>query len=146
MLLWQIGMGWMYDRLAAIPELATLIGSGANAKAFPATKVPKDVSPPYLTVSRATLESSRPIGGREDSTTMLVDVSLWATGNDDTPLVAAMDAIMVSLGETEPEMHEGAQVSCAAVGDLPPNDPPAAPGDPEMVRLGKVFEVFVGAT
>lgn len=143
---WQIGLTWLASKLASIPAVTALIGSGASAKAFVAGNVPPEVVAPYLTVWRVSTIQAQAIGSPPSATTMMVDVALWALGNDDTSLIAAMDAIAAALDDCPPELSNARNVSCGSAGDLPPAPPPQTPGDPEHVRLGKTYEIFIGAT
>lgn len=143
---WQIGMTWLSGKLAGIPELTALIGSGNDARAFIAGRVPGDAVAPYLTVARVSTIQAQPIGQPPVATTMLIDVALWDLGNDDSTITPVYDAIASALDECDPELSHGKNISCAVAGDMPPEPPPQTPGDPEYVRIGKTYEVFIGAT
>lgn len=143
----QIGIAWLYTKLQTITALTDLIGSGANAKAYEAGKVPATTTFPYLVMQVVDQQIATPIGGLPNAWNTIVDLALWTSGNSDAALIPANDAIYAALGNCDPEMYSGGgyQVSCGAVMPLPPAPPPVTPGDPEVVRLGYSFEIFVGA-
>jgi hypothetical protein len=146
MLDWQVALGFLYTTLSALTPLTNVIGSGANARAYEAGKVPEAAQFPYLTVQRTSFAIAHPVGGSVQATAQLFDVVLWALGTSDASISAAFAAIDGALADTDPVMYSGYQVSSAVVGEIPPAPPPQQPGDPETVRLGRTYEIFVGAT
>lgn len=142
-------LGWLYGKLNGISAVTALLG-GDGGKMFLAGQIPPEVAPPYLTVYQRSLVVAHPIGGPVTAQTYLFDVALWNAGTQTDAILSAYEAIDAALADTGSDLYQDAEgarwlVSSAVVGRLPAAPPPQQSGDPRMVRLGRQYEVFVGA-
>lgn len=149
----NVAAAWLARKLQTFPTLTALIGSGTDMKAFDQGAVPEDVTPPYLTVYQRLLTIAQPLGTGLPVTaeTAAFDLSLWALGTDSDVLRPALSEINAALEDMAGEVFVDDdatvyQVSSAVVGRVPVAPPPKDAGDPRMVRMGRVYEIFVGTT